>query len=401
MDSSSSIDSAGRRETAAAPVSTVPFRDGYFGLAGFCVAWLGVMAVRPHPLVGAWIVLLATAVPMLARELARATPPQRLRRHWAPLAWATGFVAATLPFLGFHAQGAGTTIWALAWAVAGPAFALRLAAERMRNGAISGGFPVALGKALLRPGREAFRALAVPARLWALKAIFIPLYGGSLLAIVSMAFTLDLSEPMGWLVLAVTLAYTVDLAFGLSGYLFASNELAPTLRSTQRLVLGWVVCIACYGPIFTHWPAFEAVVLTEISWPSSLVPGPVTIPATVAMLVLLALYVSASVHFGLRFSNLANRGVLTAGPYRLMKHPAYFAHVANAWIIALVLMPAAGIDLGPSQWLVPLAFTGLYWARARTEEMHMREDPIYVGYADWISRYGLLGRLKRVVGLGR
>ncbi len=383
---------------ADAPVSTLPYRDGYAGLIGLCAAWLLVMAVRPHPLIGTWIVLLATALPMLACGLHRTKPGTRRRQGFAPLAWGIGFVLATLPFAVFHAQGGGLDGWQIVWLIVAPGFVLRWMAEFARNGAVSGGFPLLLGQALLPPDRQKLQALAGPARLWALKAIFIPLYGASLFALVNLGLTTDMAAPLGWLMLIVVFAYTVDLTFGLTGYLFASNDLAPTMRSTQRLVIGWIVCLACYGPVFAHWPAFEAVVHAEIGWPEQLVAGPVTIAAAIALLGLLALYASASVHFGLRFSNLSNRGVVAAGPYRLMKHPAYFAHAANAWLIALVLMPAGGIELGLSQWLVPVAFTALYWARARTEEMHLREDPAYVAYADWIDRHGLLARVLQTLG---
>src|SRR5690606_1858909 len=111
----------------------------------------------------------------------------------------------------------------------------------------------------------------------------------------------------------------------------------------------------CYGPVFAHWPDFEAVVHAEIAWPEGFVATALTVPAALALLGLLALYVSASVHFGLRFSNLCNRGVLAAGPYRYMKHPAYFAHVANAWLLCAVLLPASGAPAGPTLWLVPFA----------------------------------------------
>ena len=41
----------------------------------------------------------------------------------------------------------------------------------------------------------------------------------------------------------------------------ASNSLVPTIRSTQTRLSGGVVCLACYGPVMSHWPDFEAVVL--------------------------------------------------------------------------------------------------------------------------------------------
>ncbi|HEY9009506.1 MAG TPA: isoprenylcysteine carboxylmethyltransferase family protein [Devosia sp.] len=386
------------RTDAGAPVSTVPYRDGYFGLAGLCLGWIGVMALRPEPLFGAWIVLLSTVLPMLALELRRAPRPERRKQGLGLLAWVTGVVVATLPFLLFHVQGSEPSLWVVAWFVAAPAFLLRFAIEWVRNGALAGGFPAMLGRRLLARDWQSIAHLAAPARLWALKAIFIPLYGLSLLALVAMALAAKPAGPLDWLMLALIFAYTIDLAFGLAGYIFASTDLAPTMRSTQHRLVGWVVCLACYAPVYTHWPAFQAVVHSEIRWPSTLVADPIGIAVAAAMVTLLALYVSATVVFGLRFSNLSNRGVVAAGPYRLMKHPAYFAHVANAWIITLVLMPAAGIELGLVQWAVPFAFTFLYWARARTEEMHLNEDPEYVAYASWIARHGIVARMRRVVG---
>jgi protein-S-isoprenylcysteine O-methyltransferase Ste14 len=166
-------------------------------------------------------------------------------------------------------------------------------------------------------------------------------------------------------------------------------------------VLGWVVCLLCYRPAYAHWPAFAKVVSNEIAWPSTLAFTPLSITAAILMLALLGLYVSATVVFGLRFSNLSNRGVITSGPYRLMKHPAYFAHAANAWILCLVLLPAGGIDLGLGRILVPLAFTLLYRLRAVTEERHMSEDAAYVAYARWIEQHGLLATVMRAAGLRR
>lgn len=382
----------------APPASTVPYRDGYAGLAGFAIAWLLVFTLRPPSILATWLVMLGTALPMIILEWRRA--PAVPRRQWAfaPLAWIAGFILATIPFALLHAQE-DIELWLAVWTLVAPAFVLRFALEIRRNGALSGGFPVALGRALLPPDRDRLRALAAPARLWALKAFFIPLYATSLHVLVGMPQAIDFSSPLGWLILAVTLAYTIDLSFGIVGYLFASNDFAPTLHSTQRLLFGCVVCLLCYGPLHMHWPAFRQTVLTEIAWPRSLVFDPLNLMAGAVMLALLVLYVAASVHFGLRFSNLSNRGVLTAGPYRYMKHPAYFAHAANAWIICLIFMPAAGIDLGLSQWLVPLAFTLLYWLRALTEEKHMSEDPDYVAYAQWINRHGVIGRLRRLVRL--
>ena len=137
------------------------------------------------------------------------------------------------------------------------------------------------------------------------------------------------------------------------------------------------------------------MVTTEVLWPRLLNDTVTSWIGAGVMLVVLTLYISATVVFGLRFSNLTNRGVITSGPYRLMKHPAYFAHVVNAWVIVFVLLPAAGTPPSLGMAVVPVAFTVFYRARALTEERHMREEPAYREYEAWIAEHGLLARLMR------
>src|SRR3546814_20885855 len=43
------------------------------------------------------------------------------------------------------------------------------------------------------------------------------------------------------------------------------------------------------------------------------------------LVLLTAIYAWATVAFGLRFSNLTHRGILTHGPYRWTRHPAYLS----------------------------------------------------------------------------
>jgi hypothetical protein len=51
-----------------------------------------------------------------------------------------------------------------------------------------------------------------------------------------------------------------------------------------------------------------------------------------------------------------------------------------------------------------LLLNGVYALRAWTEERHLRRDPAYVRYAEWIDQHGLAVRLRRlasVVSFGR
>lgn len=215
--------------------------------------------------------------------------------------------------------------------------------------------------------------------LWVLKLFFVPFYT------VGLFYNLTYCIVGKGLLTLVLGIYSVDVALMLVGYLFASPR---TFYSVQPLGFGWVVCLICYGPFIRHWPEAQELVSNELFWPHDLRHVALAIP----MLSLLALTFSSSVVFGLRGANLGYRGVITNGPFRLMKHPAYFCHAAYAWITALFFLP-----LTLSTCAVAAVVTVIYRLRAITEERHLRRYPEYVAYCDWIARHGLVARVSQVV----
>jgi len=100
------------------------------------------------------------------------------------------------------------------------------------------------------------------------------------------------------------------------------------------------------------------------------------------------------VTFGVRFSNLTHRGILTNGPYRFTKHPAYITKNLSWWLISIPFLHAPAtaairhsIALG--------CINTIYFLRARTEERHLSRDPVYVAYALWMNEHGVLRFLGR------
>jgi protein-S-isoprenylcysteine O-methyltransferase Ste14 len=77
---------------------------------------------------------------------------------------------------------------------------------------------------------------------------------------------------------------------------------------------------------------------------------------------------------GLRFSNLTNRGIITQGPYRFVRHPAYAAKVVAWWCDAVPVFGSILLLLFFSGWI------GVYFLRALTEERHLKADPCYLAY---------------------
>ena len=97
--------------------------------------------------------------------------------------------------------------------------------------------------------------------------------------------------------------------------------------------------------------------------------------------------------FGLRFSNLTHRGILTHGPYALSKHPAYLTKNIYWWLATLPFLVTTGSTADMIRNIAILALvSGIYYWRAKTEEKHLMADPIYAEYADWMERYGVVPR---------
>jgi protein-S-isoprenylcysteine O-methyltransferase Ste14 len=353
------------------------------GAGCLTLAWLIVTILHPPAIIGAITILFATALPMAWRD--RSLSPSTSKSEARPIAWLIGFIAVAAPFILLQLSAVPAAQLLIGWAIVLPLLLVRACIRPVRP---FSGTTAMLGTAVLQ--RSWADLVSNDARLLALKIFFLPLYGLSLFALTALALNVSITVS-NWLIVAVVFAYTIDLTIGLSGYVFASPG-----TSIQPRVSGWLVCLACYLPVMHHWPAFERVVIQEIQWPHLNGSGALFLVGATAMVIALILYVSATIAFGPRFANLANRGIITTGPYRLMKHPAYFAHVVNAWVIVYLIFPSAGVPITAELAAVPLAFTILYRLRAVTEEQHLNEDPTYRAYCEWMDRFGLLARIRRI-----
>jgi steroid 5-alpha reductase family enzyme len=114
-----------------------------------------------------------------------------------------------------------------------------------------------------------------------------------------------------------------------------------------------------------------------------------------ALLVFLtAIYSWATVAFGLRFSNLTYRGVLTNGPYAFTRHPAYVSKNLFWWCATMPFIATSGsmVDAVRNTALLALVSLVYYW-RAKTEEKHLLgEDPKYAAYSAWMLRNAWITR---------
>ncbi|UTA46893.1 isoprenylcysteine carboxyl methyltransferase [Simiduia sp. 21SJ11W-1] len=235
---------------------------------------------------------------------------------------------------------------------------------------------------------------------WVVKLFFLPLMfvymGNNLQAIYNTDWSDIFSSFQRFFDVAFNFLYFIDLLIVAVGYVCTLRILDTHIRSTEPSFLGWAVALMCYQPF---WSLFSGTYIYYDQGPSwgywfwgmdlaYLLWG-------LGILALLCVYVWASLAFGLRFSNLTHRGILTNGPFRFTKHPAYVSKNLSWWMISMPFMVSASLEQTLRQCAMLLLLNGIYFLRARTEERHLAKDPVYVAYARFIEQHGLFARLGR------
>jgi protein-S-isoprenylcysteine O-methyltransferase Ste14 len=193
------------------------------------------------------------------------------------------------------------------------------------------------------------------------------------------------------------LSYTIDLLFCVIGYTAASRLFDSHIRSVETTMTGWVVALICYQPFYSVIGRFYLQYEGDIFWDNWLLPWPrLRAMWAVAIVTLVMIYSLSTVAFGLRFSNLTHRGIITSGPYRFTKHPAYLSKNLSWWLISVPFVAINDAAGALRHCALLLALNAVYFIRARTEERHLSADPVYVAYARWIDEHGMLSRLGRI-----
>ena len=259
-------------------------------------------------------------------------------------------------------------------------------------------------------------AIAKHWRAWAIKGFF----GAFMISILPPGFAEVVeaspvqlaADPVEFALLLVTLLFLIDVQIGTVGYLLTLRPLDSHIRSGNPFLAGWLAALLCYPPFVWGIIGPDNQVLSyeyaTPGWAHWFAGNTALLWAWGGLLVFLTgVYAWATVVFGIRFSNLTYRGVLTNGPYRFTRHPAYLSKNLFWWASVLPFMVTG------EGWLEPLrnciflfAVNAIYYWRARTEEAHLlAEDPKYREYHAWMEQHGFitapLARLKRrLLGAG-
>lgn len=228
---------------------------------------------------------------------------------------------------------------------------------------------------------------------WLIKGFFLPLMFTYLCKDLGRFIAYDFAQLTAfkfWFDFLHDFFYFIDVGLVSMGYLMSLRITDTHFRSAEPSMLGWAVALACYEPFWSligrQYLAYE----TDIKWGSWLWNTPVLYGIWGALiLALTAIYVWATVIFGARFSNLTHRGIITNGPYRWTKHPAYVAKNLSWWMISVPFMAQGAPDEVLRHCLLLLGLNGIYALRAKTEEWHLSRDTDYVAYALWLETHGM------------
>ncbi|HSF96329.1 MAG TPA: hypothetical protein VLA52_14985 [Thermohalobaculum sp.] len=240
------------------------------------------------------------------------------------------------------------------------------------------------------------------ARGWIVKGFFLPLMisylAGEVTAVGEMLAGQRWATPMQLYELAYRFTFSVDLVFAAAGYIMTFRLLDTHIRSAEPTVLGWLVAIMCYQPF---WNVFATQFLQyhdDLYWDNWLTGMPwLQVLWGSTIIAVLVIYGLATMTFGARFSNLTHRGILTNGPFRFTKHPAYLTKNLSWWLVSVPFVSAAGWEVALRYSIALFGINLIYFARARTEERHLSMDPVYVQYALWINEHGALAWLGRLI----
>jgi protein-S-isoprenylcysteine O-methyltransferase Ste14 len=258
-----------------------------------------------------------------------------------------------------------------------------------------------LGRVLLgHPSDASPREIANHFLSWLVKAFFFPLMlvwmAGNVREIVSFDFSKVAYDNLSLYHFGNTLFYGLDLLFCVVGYALSLRIIDSHIRTAEPTPFGWVVALFCYPPFYSSFERWYVAYGTGYEFDAWLAPHLTLRWIWVGViLALVGIYVSATIVFGVRFSNLTHRGILTNGPYRFTKHPAYISKNLSWWLVSIPFLDRHG-GLEAVRHCVLLGCVNMiYFLRAKTEERHLSRDPTYVAYALWMNEHGLFAFVGR------
>ncbi|HVK50483.1 MAG TPA: DUF1295 domain-containing protein [Pseudoxanthomonas sp.] len=387
------------------PTTDVPWHVSFAGLIGMLAGVGAALILRDQPTLALIVLITLTAAPMWwiearrhksATETSPISTVTRSRRTWRLYGLAVGAMmwVTTLHLLPL-AHGPVIYGFFQVLEVCWPLLLAGLVVSVLRSTHCAPHGLELVGRWIqLRPVDERFPWHALRDQL--VKAFFFPLMLGFAYDWATDARPWGSLQAPRWYFISMAALYLIDTVFATVGYLSTSRRLGAEIRSSNPYWLGWAAALICYPPFFTWLQQSGFNYRDGHIWSDWLTTDtPLYYAWGSSILILSAIYALSTVVFGIRFSNLTHRGIITHGPYRLTKHPAYISKNLSWWLISIPFVSNTGVATALMHCGILLCINGIYWMRAKTEERHLMADPKYRDYATWIAEHGAWAQLTR------
>lgn len=236
---------------------------------------------------------------------------------------------------------------------------------------------------------------------WVVKGFFLPAMAGALMYRITTLDDIQMQFALGGVETVVALTsfmIVIDLVIAVVGYSLTIRLFDAHIRSSNSYVMGWLITLICYVPF--NFVVFKMVFKyrTEQSWDTVIHNYPILIaPWCALVLVSYFIWLWATANFGIRFSNLTHRGIITGGPYRYSKHPDYVAKSCFFWLTAAPFLTALTTWEAITATASLFVINAVYYGRAYWEEKHLSEDPVYVEYALAMNQRSVFRPVARVL----
>ena len=245
--------------------------------------------------------------------------------------------------------------------------------------------------------RESVKELALG---WTVKGLFLPVMF-TYLALNVPGLSENLStaflNPVSAMSYLITIFVVIELTVVVVGYSMTLRVFDAHIRSTNYYLGAWVVTLICYEP-FNRVTGVVLDYTLDRSWSDVILDYPVLLWVWIVLLTASFIgWVWATTIFGLRWSNLTNRGIITNGTYRYTKHPDYFSKCVFFWLTAAPFLTAFSFWQAVTGTAAMVVVNLIYFARAKMEEKHLSEDPDYVAYALAMNQRSIFVPLNRFI----
>ncbi|MDK2760430.1 MAG: protein-S-isoprenylcysteine methyltransferase [Sphingopyxis sp.] len=255
------------------------------------------------------------------------------------------------------------------------------------------------GRWLIAPGQPVDgRAIGHHLRAWTVKGFFtafmLSIVPGNFSSLVTVPMSEVFANPYMTGLWAINFLYLVDVHIATVGYILTLRPLDAHIRTANPYGMAWVAALVCYPPFILMNGGPLDYQVAGSDWGYWLAGHDnLLILWGVVLVALTAVYSWATMAFGIRFSNLTHRGVITHGPYKYTRHPAYISKNLSWWVGSLPFLVTDGGWIEGARNVILLGMvSGVYYWRAKTEERHLLADPAYVAYWNWAQANAAIPR---------